>query len=273
MERIDSLILAAIREDMPEGDITTDALFSDETSTARFIVKEAGVVSGLDVALRVFAIVDPEVVFTPLVSAGARVARGDVIAVVTGRTSSLLKGERIALNFLQRRSGIATKPAACVAAVAGTGTVILDTRKTTPTLRFLEKRAVADGGGTNHRQSLSDLAMIKDNHIRAAGSITTAVAAVRARIPVGIRIEVEVESVPQFLEALATPADIIMLDNMDLAAMAECVRLNAGRKRLEASGNMTIERVRDVAACGVDYISVGALTHSFTSLDISLKFQ
>jgi len=263
MDQLDRLILSAIREDMPEGDITTDALFTDETSTARFIAKEAGVISGLDVAARVFAIVDPAVEFTPSVSAGATVGKGDVIAVVTGQTASLLKAERIALNFLQRLSGIATKTAAFVATVAGTKTVILDTRKTTPTLRFLEKKAVADGGGMNHRLSLSDMAMIKDNHIRAAGSITAAVATVRRQIPAGIRIEVEVESTTQFLEAVATAADVIMLDNMDLSTMTECVRLNAGRKRLEASGNMTIERVRDVARCGVDYISVGALTHSF----------
>jgi len=273
MERLDRLILEAIREDMPDGDVTTDALFTDQTSQAHFIAKQDGVLSGIDVARRVFQIVDPDAIFEEKKHNGDRVAKSDVVAVVFGRTASILKAERIALNFLQRMSGIATKTAAFVAATAGTGARILDTRKTTPTLRFLEKRAVADGGGTNHRQSLSDMAMIKDNHIKAAGSISAAVAIVKAKVPCAIRIEVEVESVAQFREAVATAADIVMLDNMTTPAMAECVRLNAGRKKLEASGNMTLARIPEVAATGVDYISVGALTHSFESLDVSLRFQ
>ncbi len=273
METLDRLILEAIKEDMPEGDVTTDALFTDQTCKAHFIAKQDGVLSGLDVARRVFSIVDADATFEARKRNGETVRKGEVIAVVYGRTASILKAERIALNFLQRMSGIATKTAAFVSACAGTKAMILDTRKTTPTLRFLEKRAVADGGGMNHRMSLSDMAMIKDNHIQAAGSISAAVAIVRAKVPAGIKVEVEVESVPQFQEALSTSCDIVMLDNMATPAMAECVRLNAGKKKLEASGNMTLARIPEVAATGVDYISVGALTHSFESLDVSLRFQ
>lgn len=273
MEKLDRLILEAIREDMPEGDVTTDALFTDQTSKAHFIAKQDGVLSGIDVARRVFAIVDPDATFEAHAADGAPVRRGDVIAIVYGRTASLLKAERIALNFLQRMSGIATKTAAFVAQTAGTAAKILDTRKTTPTLRFLEKQAVRDGGGTNHRMGLSDMAMIKDNHIKAAGSIAAAVAIVKSRVPCGIPIEVEVETLAQFLEAAETAADIIMLDNMDTATMARCVSLNKGGKKLEASGNMTLGRIAEVAATGVDYISAGALTHSVEALDVSLRFQ
>jgi nicotinate-nucleotide pyrophosphorylase (carboxylating) len=273
MEKLDRLILEAIREDMPEGDITTDALFTDQTSKARFIAKQDGVLSGINVARRVFAIVDPDAIFETTLQNGDRLVKGDIVAIVYGRTASLLKAERIALNFLQRMSGIATKTAAFVAACAGTSAKILDTRKTTPTLRFLEKQAVRDGGGTNHRMGLSDMAMIKDNHIKAAGSIAAAVAIVKTKIPCGVPVEVEVETVAQFLEAVETAADIVMLDNMETAAMAECVRLNAGRKKLEASGNMTLGRISEVARTGVDYISVGALTHSAPALDVSLRFQ
>ncbi|MDP3129710.1 MAG: carboxylating nicotinate-nucleotide diphosphorylase [Bacillota bacterium] len=273
MEQLDRMILEAIREDMPSGDVTTDALFTDQTAKAHFIAKQDGVISGLEVARRVFSIIDPDATFEPKKQNGDTVRKGEVIAIVYGRTASILKAERIALNFLQRMSGIATKTAAFVAACAGTSAAILDTRKTTPTLRFLEKRAVLDGGGKNHRMSLSDMAMIKDNHIKAAGSISAAVAIVRAKIPAGIQIEVEVESVPAFQEALGTDCDIVMLDNMATPWMAECVRLNAGKKKLEASGNMTLSRIPEVAATGVDYISVGALTHSFESLDVSLRFQ
>jgi len=188
-------------------------------------------------------------------------------------TKSLLKGERVALNFLQRMSGIATLTRTFVQAVAGTSAKILDTRKTTPTLRVLEKMAVKAGGGTNHRMSLSDMAMIKDNHIQAAGSIANAVATLKAKYPYGILIEVEVESLDQYREALGTAADVVMLDNMSLERMAACVNIPHPGKRLEASGNMSIERVGAVAKTGVDFISVGALTHSYRSLDISMRFQ
>jgi len=267
------LIQRALLEDMPKGDVTTDALFHQEHSTALFIAKESGVLSGIDVAEATFKAIDPTVNFVIKKTNGTLLQKGDQIAIVSGKSASLLKAERVGLNFLQRMSGIATLTHAFVAAVEGTGTTILDTRKTTPTLRMLEKQAVVAGGGTNHRMNLSDMAMIKDNHIKAAGTITDAVAIVRAKTAKGFPIEVEVESLEQYQEALRTSADIIMLDNMNLELMATCVRIPHPGKKIEASGNMVLSRVNAVAKTGVDFISVGALTHSYQSLDISLKFQ
>lgn len=267
------LITRALQEDMPNGDITTDALFHDEQSTAVFLAKEDGILSGIDVAEAVFHLVDPTIKFIIFRENGDPLRKGDRIAVVSGKSSSLLKAERVGLNFLQRMSGIATLTNQFVQAIKGTKAQILDTRKTTPTLRILEKQAVRDGGGTNHRMSLSDMSMIKDNHIKAAGSITKAVELVRQKVGKEIRIEVEVESISEYREALATSADIIMLDNMPVVLMAEAVSIPHPGKKIEASGNMNLSRVNEVARTGVDYISVGALTHSFQSLDISLKFQ
>ncbi|MDD3126085.1 MAG: carboxylating nicotinate-nucleotide diphosphorylase [Candidatus Izemoplasmatales bacterium] len=273
MDTITELIRHAIEEDLPVGDITTDALFTDEKSLASFIAKEDGVISGIEVAKLTFEAVDPQVKFTEYAHDGDFIKKGTKIATVMGLTKSLLHGERIALNFLQRLSGIATLTHEFVTTIAGTKTIILDTRKTTPTLRILEKQAVKDGGGANHRMSLSDMAMIKDNHIKAAGSITKAVQIVKEKIPKDILIEVEVETLAQYQEALMTEADIIMLDNMSVALMEQCVKIPHLGKKLEASGNMTLNRVLSVAKTGVDFISVGALTHSYQSLDISLKFQ
>ncbi len=266
------LIRRGVAEDMPNGDITSEALFTDQRSTAVFYAKEAGVLAGIEVAKSVFSVIDDSVLFTAFVQDGETLKKGTKIASVSGLTKSILKGERLALNFMQRMSGIATLTRRFVDAVEGTGTKILDTRKTTPTLRRLEKMAVKAGGGANHRMSLSDMAMIKDNHIQAAGSIRQAVETVKRKLPFGILIEVEVETLDQYKEALQTPADVIMLDNMSLELMAACVKIPHPGKKLEASGNMTLERVPSVARTGVDYISVGALTHSFSSLDISLKF-
>lgn len=268
-----SIIKNALIEDMPSGDITTDNLFHDEESTAHFIAKAPGVISGIDIAYETFKMVDPDINFVIIKPNASIVNKGDIIAVVSGYSRSILKAERVALNFLQRMSGIATLTRQFVLQTEGSKAKILDTRKTTPNLRTLEKRAVKDGGGVNHRMNLSEMVMIKDNHIKAAKTITNAVNIIKEKVSSDILVEVEVESIDQLKEALETKVDIIMLDNMSCDLMAECVKINQHRKKLEASGNMTLERVKEVALTGVDYISVGALTHSFDSLDISLKFQ
>lgn len=268
---MDEFILNALREDMPNGDITTDNIIPcDEVSHARFIAKEDGIVSGINIAKRVFELVGGEFTMEIYIDDGAFVRKGDIIARIQGKTRTILKGERVALNILQRMSGIATETNRYVSLCEG-NTKILDTRKTVPNMRYFDKIAVTHGHGVNHRFSLSDMVMIKDNHIEAAGSITEAVN--RCYGKVDCQIEVEVENIDMFKEALETPCDIIMLDNMSNDEMAECVKLNQGRKKLEASGNMTLSRIRDVSLTGVDYISVGAITHSVKALDISLKFK
>ena len=269
----DGLIDAALREDMPEGDVTSESVVPPgAVSEAVILAKEEGVLAGLPVARRVFEMIDAGIGFAEDVQDGRSFKKGDILARLNGSTLALLKGERTALNFLQRMSGIATATRRFVDAVQGTRTRILDTRKTTPGLRLLEKFAVAAGGGKNHRMSLSDMALIKDNHLRHVGSITEAVRRARAAVRPGVRIEVETNDIAQVREALDAGADMIMLDNMPLETMREAVALVAGRIPLEASGNMTLERVRAVAETGVDYISVGALTHSVRAVDISLEF-
>lgn len=271
-EVIDKIILDAIKEDIPTIDITTDNLFTDEVSEGVFIAKEPGVLSGIGVMKRVFEIIDSSVYIKIINGNGSTVEIGDVIAIISGKTASILKGERIALNLMQRMSGVATLTRKFVNEVKNGHTKILDTRKTTPNLRVLEKMAVVDGGGINHRFSLSDQVMLKDNHIKTAGSITRAVEIVKSKIDHGIHVEVEVETFEQFLEAIETECDIIMLDNMSNELMSTCVEHNKG-KLLEASGNMTVDRIYSVSETGVDFISVGALTHSYLALDISLKFS
>lgn len=267
------LILNALQEDGYNNDITTSNLIDrSRTLSGNFVAKAAGIVSGIDVAMETFKLVNPKISFTIHRPNGSYVNRGTVIATVSGPMRDILRGERVALNFLQRMSGIATTTNQFVLEVKGTNCLILDTRKTTPLLRAFERQAVRDGGGTNHRYNLSDRVLIKDNHIAAVGSITNAVNLVKAKVEAGILIEVEVETKEEFLEALSTECDIIMLDNMDNDLMKELVEINNHQKKLEASGNMTLKRVRSVALLGVDYISVGALTHSYKSLDISLKF-
>lgn len=271
LEVVDKIIKQALQEDMPFGDVTTDHLIPHgHQSKAKLIAKESGIVSGCEVVRRGFELVGGSVRMNFKKADGEAVKPYDVIAVIEGDTQTILKGERVALNLFQRMSGIATITRRFVDE-AGGSCKILDTRKTTPNLRYLEKLAVVHGGGTNHRYSLSDMAMLKDNHIDAAGGITAAVAAIRPKVDV--KIEVEVETVSQFKEALATPCDIIMLDNMSNEDMRLCVELNQHQKLLEASGNMTLSRIKEVSALGVDYISVGALTHSPQALDISLKFH
>jgi len=272
-ERIDKIILNALEEDIPSIDITTDNLFTDEISEGYFIAKEEGVLSGVSVMKRVFELVDDSIYLKILNGDGASVEVGDIIAIISGKSKSILKGERVSLNIMQRMSGIATKTNLFVNEIDNDITKILDTRKTTPNMRVLEKQAVVDGGGINHRFSLSDQVMIKDNHIKAAKTITNAVRIIKEKVNPNIKIEVEVETYDQFLEALSTDCDIIMLDNMDLELTKKCVNTNSGRKKLEASGNMTIDRIKAVSDTLVDFISVGALTHSVNSLDISLKFN
>ena len=268
------LIKEALIEDGVDNDITTLNLVSkDKMLTGSFIVKATGVVSGIDVAKEVFKQINPRIKTEILKANGTFVNRGDVIATIEGPIRDILRGERVALNFLQRMSGIAATTAKFVQELAGTNCKILDTRKTTPLLRVFERQAVRDGGGENHRFNLSDRVLIKDNHIAASGSIQDAVSILRKAVGRGMIIEVEVETLDEFMEALNTSADVIMLDNMSNEVMKKCVELNEGKKKLEASGNMELKKVRSVALLGVDYISVGSLTHSYKALDISLKFR
>lgn len=271
---LDEFIKKCLEEDLGTGDITTQSCIpEDGQSKGWFKAKESGIVCGLFVLERVFAVLDEKVKVTPLCAEGAKVEKGDKIAVIEGPSRSILSGERLALNLLQRMSGIATRTAEAVKAVEGTNARITDTRKTTPGLRVLEKYAVKAGGGSNHRFNLSDGVLIKDNHIVAAGGIANAVAAVRANIPHTLKIEVETESMPEIEEALAAGADIIMLDNMSIEQMAEAVKFINGRAVVEASGNMGERDLHEVASTGVDLISIGALTHTVKAMDISLKFS
>lgn len=268
------LIKEALIEDGVDNDITTLNLVSkDKMLTGSFIVKATGVVSGIDVAKEVFKQINPRIKMEILKANGTFVNRGDVIATIEGPMRDILRGERVALNFLQRMSGIAATTAKFVQELAGTNCKILDTRKTAPLLRVFERQAVRDGGGENHRFNLFDRVLIKDNHIAASGSIQDAVSILRKAVGRGMIIEVEVETLDEFMEALNTSADVIMLDNMSNEVMKKCVELNEGKKKLEASGNMELKKVRSVALLGVDYISVGSLTHSYKALDISLKFR
>ncbi len=268
------IIESALREDAPGGDITTNLLFDrEERATALFRAKSAGVIAGLPIAERVFQKLDPTFAFKSLIQDGEHVGAGAILAEVTTTRRALLTGERIALNLLQRMSGIATLSAQYVEAVKDLPVKILDTRKTAPGLRILDKYAVRAGGATNHRLTLSDLAMIKDNHIRLAGGIWPAVRKIRTLAPKDLRIEVECATLDQVREAMEAGADIIMLDNMMPGLMREAVQLVKGRAQVEASGNINLATVREVAETGVDFISVGKLTHSATALDISMKVQ
>ena len=270
---MDAAIDAALAEDMPNGDITSESVIpAGSRSEAYFLAKEDGVLAGLPVASRVFQKLDPSIIFIERFREGSAFHQSDRLARVKGPTIALLKGERTALNFLQRLCGIATITRRFVEAVAGTKTRILDTRKTTPGLRLLEKYAVRTAGATNHRVNLSDMVLIKDNHLRRVGSVSEAVRRARAAARPGMRVEVEAADLLQVREALAAKADMIMLDNMSIETMRQAVGLAAGRVPLEASGNMTLDRVRAVAETGVDFISVGALTHSAKAIDISLDF-
>lgn len=271
---IDDVIKRGLAEDINYIDVTTDYLIPEnQISTARFVAKDSGVLAGIEVAMRVFTLIDDTVTFELLKKDGDKVSKGDIILTMKGHTASLLKGERTALNLVQHMSGIATATNRCVELVKGTNASIADTRKTLPGLRALQKYAVVAGGGKNHRYNLSDAAMLKDNHIDAYGSLTNAVNALRAKAGHMVKIEVETRSLEELEEALAVGADVIMLDNMDCATMAEAVKRTAGRAKLEASGNITLENIAEVAKTGVDIISLGALTHSVTCFDISMKID
>jgi len=272
-QTMDSIIDAALQEDMPKGDITSENIIAvDSRSRAIILAKENGILAGMDVARRVFEKVDPGVEFKKEKNDGQKFCDGERLAVLQGSSISLLKSERTALNFLQRMSGIATTTGMFVQALEGTETKILDTRKTTPGLRALEKYAVKMGGGQNHRQNLSEMVLIKDNHLKLVGSISEAVKRAKERIAPGIKVEVEATCLAEVQEAVRSGADMVMLDNMQIDKMKEVVRWVKGKVPLEASGSVTLEKIKEIAALGIDFISVGSLTHSYKSVDISMEF-
>ena len=271
---IERLIDLAIEEDIATGDTTTNAIIPVQAkAVAEMKAKADGVISGLEIAKRVFEKFEKDIVWEPLVNDGTAVKKGDIILRIEASYRTLLLGERLSLNILQRMSGIATETARYMKELAGTRTRLLDTRKTAPGLRVLDKMAVHHGGGSNHRMGLYDMIMLKDNHIKIAGGIPNAVKEARAHLPLSIKLEVETTTLEEVQQALDAGADIIMLDNMSNEAMTEAVKLIAGRAKTEASGNMSIPRLKEVAATGVDYISVGALTHSVTAMDISMNIK
>ena len=274
---IKKLIDLGIEEDINTGDVTTDSIIpATMNAVATMTAKQEGVISGLEIVKMVYDYFQKDVVFTTYFNDGDSVKKGDVILKIEATYPTLLRGERLSLNIFQRMCGIATETARYVKELVGTSTELLDTRKTAPGLRVLDKMAVKHGGGTNHRMGLYDMAMIKDNHIKMAGGITKAVEQVRANITPDIKIEVETTNFNEVREAIAADADIIMLDNMDNATMTEAVAIiKAADKgiKTEASGNMSIPRLKEVAATGVDFISVGALTHTVKAMDISMNIQ
>ena len=272
---LDEQLRNFLREDLEHGDITTDAIFSDqETATVLIRAREPLVAAGMEqIAARVFRLLDERVTFSQAVSDGQQVTSGAVLMTVSGSVRTLLRGERVALNLIQRLCGIATLTRQYVDAIQGLKASIVDTRKTTPGLRMLEKYAVRVGGGRNHRYSLSDGVLIKDNHIAACGSLRQAVEKARAAVPHTIAIEVETDTLEQVQECLECGVQIIMLDNMDLATMRQAVRMINGQAFIEASGGVNLDTVRGIAETGVDIISVGALTHSARSYDIGLDWQ
>lgn len=270
--QVDPLLLMALQEDITSEDVSTNAVMPRAClGTVELLSKDEGIIAGLPVFQRVFELLDDTVTVELFVQDGASVHRGDKLATVTGDIRTLLSGERVALNYLQRLSGIATYTRQCVDLLAGSGITLLDTRKTTPNLRVLEKYAVTVGGGRNHRYNLSDGILLKDNHIGAAGSVQKAVAMAKAYAPFVRKIEVETETLEMVQEAVAAGADIIMLDNMDHDTMKQAVQLIAGRAETECSGNVTKENIAALKDVGVDYISSGSLTHSAPILDLSLK--
>ena len=269
---IDKLIESALLEDINYVDAATDYLIPEEQeNTARFIAKADGVLCGIEVALRVFELIQPDFKAEVYKRDGDELKKGDIIAEISGKTKTLLKGERTALNLLQHMSGVATATNKAVKIVEDTGASIADTRKTLPGLRPIEKYAVTVGGGRNHRYNLSDCAMLKDNHVDASGGITNAVSTLRAKLGHTVKVELEVRSLDELREALSVDVDIIMLDNMSCEMMREAVKITNGKAKLEASGGITGETLRAVAETGVDIISMGAITHSVEAFDISLK--
>ena len=271
---IDDIIKTALAEDINYVDSTTDLLIpEDDISSAYFVAKDEGVIAGLDVALRVFRLLDDSIEIETLFKDGDKVKKGDIIARFKGNTAAMLKAERTSLNLIQHMSGIATYTNKCAELIKGTNASITDTRKTLPGLRPLQKYSVVAGGGKNHRYNLSDAAMLKDNHIDAYGGITPAVTALREKAGHMLKVEVEARTLNDVQEALDCKVDVIMLDNMTCDEMKKAVELVNGRAKLEASGNVTLENIRQVAETGVDIISLGALTHSVKAFDISMKWD
>ena len=271
---VDNLIKEAISEDINYIDVSADYLIPEEQRNDSYFVSKAdGVLCGLDIAMRVFTLLDDTFTYTVYKNDGDEVKAGDLIVEFNGKTACLLKGERTALNIIQHMSGIATATNKAVKLCEGTNASVTDTRKTLPGLRALQKYAVVCGGGKNHRYNLSDGAMLKDNHIDAGGGITNAVAILRSKLGQMVKIEVETRNFDEVKEAVAAGADIIMLDNMNNDQMRECVEFINGRAKTEASGNITLDNIADVAKTGVDIISLGALTHSVKAFDISMKMR
>ena len=270
----DDIIKTALLEDINYVDVSTDYLVEENSvSTARYVAKADGVLCGVDIAARVFELLDSEAKSEVYIHDGESVKKGDIIVRFTAKTRALLKGERTALNIIQHMSGIATATNRCVKLVEGTKASIADTRKTLPGLRVLQKYAVTVGGGKNHRYNLSDCAMLKDTHIDAYGSITAAVNKLREQMGHTTKIEVEVGNLEQLKEALSLNVEIIMLDNMSVDDMKKAVEITNGKSLLEASGNVTEENIKEIAQTGVDIISLGALTHSVKAFDISMKMD
>ncbi len=268
----DELIMMALREDISSEDVTTNSVMPEATEgEVELICKQDGIICGMDVYERVFKLLDENTTVEKYVKDGDEVKKGQLMAKVKGDIRVLLSGERVALNYLQRMSGIATYTNQVASLLKGSKTVLLDTRKTTPNMRIFEKYAVKCGGGQNHRYNLSDGILLKDNHIGAAGSITKAIEMAKAYAPFVRKIEIETETLDQVKEAVEAGADIIMLDNMDVATMKEAVNIIAGRAKTECSGNVTKENISNIIDSGVDYVSSGALTHSAPILDISMK--
>ena len=271
---VDNLIKEAISEDINYIDVSADYLIPEEQrNDSYFVAKADGVLCGLDIAMRVFTLLDDTFTYTVYKNDGDEVKAGDLIVEFNGKTACLLKGERTALNIIQHMSGIATATNKAVKLCEGTNAQVTDTRKTLPGLRALQKYAVVCGGGKNHRYNLSDGAMLKDNHIDAGGGITNAVKILRSKLGHMVKIEVETRNFDEVKEAVSAGADIIMLDNMTNAQMEECVKYIDGRAKTEASGNITLENIAEVAKTGVDIISLGALTHSVKAFDISMKMK
>lgn len=270
---IDAVIEVALKEDMPQGDITSENIIPpDSESVAIILAKEKGVLAGIDIAGRVFQKIDLDVTFKKCFEDGQDFKENDTLARIQGCSVSILKGERTALNFLQRLSGIASITQKFAQALRGYHTKILDTRKTTPGLRTLEKYAVRMGGGMNHRLNLSEMVLIKDNHLKLVGNISQAVTKAREKVKKEVKIEVEVTSLAGVKEAVQSGADWIMLDNMPIAKMKEAVQWVKGRALLEISGNIILRNIKEIASLGVDFISVGSLTHSYRSIDLSMEF-
>ena len=271
-DRIKPVIDYALNEDIGSGDITTNSLIPvNLQAKATMVAKSSGIIAGISVAEYIFRTLDPHIHWKTFICDGDRISKGELILEISGSYRALLTGERLALNFMQRMSGIATMTNNCVRELEDYGAKILDTRKTVPGLRLLDKYAVLMGGGTNHRIGLYDMVLIKDNHIKIAGGITAAVAQIKKNLAENVKIEVEVTNFEEVKEALNAGVDIIMLDNMTTRNMRESIKLIDGRAKIEASGNMTISRLKEVASTGVDYISIGAITHSVTAFDISMN--